>query len=86
MKPEEFVPQENSLRVIEDFPLDIFTRMRGKSLEDFRPRLRLFDSHGVQIPYLAPRDLIYLKQDSWRDKDKLDVRAMQELLRREDNH
>jgi len=25
---------------MEDFDLDIFTRMRGRSLEDFRPRLR----------------------------------------------
>jgi hypothetical protein len=28
-------------------------------------------------------DLIFLKQDSWRDKDKLDVLAMQEILARE---
>src|SRR5437773_11716049 len=36
---EDFVPQEGSIRVIEDFDLDIFTRMAGRSLEDFRPRL-----------------------------------------------
>ena len=37
----------------------------------------------MRIPYISPQDLIYLKQDSWRDKDKLDVLAMQEIVRRE---
>ena len=83
LKPEEFVPQEGSIRVMEDFDLDIFTRMRGKSLEDFRPRLRYLDASGVRIPYLSPIDLIFLKENSWRDKDKLDVLAMKEIVARE---
>jgi len=83
LKPEEFIPQEGSIRVMEDFDLDIFTRMRGKSLEEFRPRLRYLEASGVKIPYLSPSDLIFLKQDSWRDKDKLDVLAMKEIVARE---
>lgn len=83
LKPEEFIPQEGSIRVMEDFDLDIFTRMRGRSLEDFRPRLRCLETEGVRIAYLSPQDLIFLKQDSWRDKDKLDVLAMREIVRRE---
>ncbi len=83
LKPEEFIPQEGSIRVMEDFDLDIFTRMRGKSLEDFRPRLRYLETSGVRIPYLSPVDLIFLKQNSWRDKDKLDVLAMKEIVARE---
>jgi hypothetical protein len=83
LKPEEFVPQEGSIRVMEDFDLDIFTRMRGKSLDDFRAHLRYLESSGARIPYLSPADLIFLKQDSWRDKDKLDVLAMREILARE---
>ena len=84
LKPEEFIPQEGSIRVMEDFDLDIFTRMRGKALEDFRPRLRYLETSGVRIPYLSPVDLIFLKQDSWRDKDKLDVLAMKEIIAREE--
>ena len=38
---------------------------------------------GVRIPFHAPEDLIFLKQGSWRDKDKLDVQAMQEIIARE---
>jgi hypothetical protein len=83
LKVEEFVPQEGSIRVMEDFDLDIFTRMRGKSLDDFRPRLRYLETSGVRIPYISPQDLVYLKQGSWRDKDKLDVLAMQEIIERE---
>ena len=83
LKPEDFVAQEGSIRVMEEFDLDIFTRMGGKTLDDFRPRLRHLDTDSVRIPYLSPADLIFLKQDSWREKDKLDVLAMREILAHE---
>jgi len=41
------------------------------------------DSASVRMPHLAPADLIFLKQDSWREKDKLDVLALREILARE---
>ena len=80
LKVEDFAPQEGSIRVMEEFDLDIFTRMGGKSLADFRPRLRCLETSGVRIPYLAPQDLILLKEGSWREKDQLDVAAMRKLL------
>ena len=83
LRPDELIPQEGSIRVSEEFDLDIFVRMRGNSLKDFSPRLRWFETQGVRIRYLAPADLMALKQSSWRDKDRLDVQAMQEILRRE---
>lgn len=86
LKLDDFAPQEGSIRISEDFDLDIFVRMQGHSIEHFRPRLRYFESRGARIPYLAPEDIIALKSDSWRDKDKLDVAAMQEVLRREGRH
>ncbi|MBI4663627.1 MAG: hypothetical protein HY735_32905 [Verrucomicrobia bacterium] len=83
LKVEEFISQEGSIRVMEDFDLDIFTRMRGKSLDDFRPSLRYVELSGARVPILDPASLVYLKTGSWRDKDKLDVLAMQEILERE---
>ncbi len=83
LSPDEFIPQEGSIRVVEEFALDIFTQMRGHSLEEFRPKLRFLISGEVQIPYLHPDQLIELKRHSFRDKDRLDVLAMQEILRRE---
>ena len=81
LKVEDFVPEEGSIRVMEEFDLDIFTRMAGKSLEDFRPRLRHLDAGGALIPYLAAQDLILLKQGSWREKDQLDVAALRKILK-----
>ncbi len=83
LKPEDFIYDQGAIRVMEEFDLDIFTRMSSKSLDDFRPRLRYLETGGVRIPYLSPADLIFLKQDSWRDKDKLDVQAMREIITRE---
>ena len=83
LKVEDFTLEEGFIRVMEDFDLDIFVRMRGKTLDDFRPNLRNLETGGVRIPYLAPADLIFLKQGSWREKDQLDVSAMKEILARE---
>jgi hypothetical protein len=83
LQPEDFLLEAGSIRVMEEFDLDIFTRMLEKKLDDFRPRLRHWETSGVRIPYLSPSDLIFLKQVSWRDKDKLDVLAMQEIVARE---
>ena len=80
LKAEEFVPQEGSIRVMEDFDLDIFVRMRGKSLLDFKPRLRYLDMIGTRISYLAPEDLIFLKESSWREKDQMDVAALRKIM------
>ncbi len=83
LRVEDFSPQEGSIRLTEEFDLDIFTRMKGKSLADFRPSLRLLETGSVRIPYLSPSDLIFLKEGSWREKDRLDVQAMKEILERE---
>ncbi len=83
LQPEDFVVQEGAIRVMEEFDLDIFTRMMGKPIEYFRPNLRFLETSGTRVPYISPSDLIFLKKDSWRDKDKLDVLAMQEIIARE---
>ena len=85
LKPEDFGFNEGCVRVTEDFDLDIFTRMRERNLEYFRPGLRFLETANVRIPYLSPADLIFLKQDSWREKVKLDAMAMREILAREAN-
>jgi hypothetical protein len=83
LSPNDFAIETGAIRVSEEFDLDIFVRMQGKTIDDFRPNLRFFQSDEVRIAYLSPADLIFLKQDSWREKDRLDVSAMKEILRRE---
>jgi hypothetical protein len=85
LKPEDFSGLVGAVRVVEDFELDIFTRMNDKSLEDFRPRLRYLETGSTRIAYLSPVDLIFLKQGSWREKDQFDVAAMREIIAREKN-
>jgi len=83
LKIEDFAAGEGAVRVTEFFDLDIFVRLGGKTLDDFRPNFRFFESGEVRIAYLSPADLIFLKQGSWREKDQLDVAAMKEILERE---
>jgi hypothetical protein len=79
----DFSIESGAIRLVEGFMLDMFVLMREKTLDDFRPHLRHLKTGDVSIPYLAPEDLVFLKQDSWRDKDKLDVQAMREIIARE---
>lgn len=80
LKPEDFQAQEGCIRVTEDFDLDIFTRMRGKSLSDFRPGLQCFQVEEVRIPFLSAPDLVFLKEGSFREKDQIDVATLKRTL------
>jgi hypothetical protein len=83
LRPEDFNMEQGAIRVQEEFDLDIFVRMHGKTLDDFRPNLRFFQSDDVRIAYLSPADLVELKQGSWREKDQFDVAALKEIMARE---
>lgn len=80
---EDFIIEQGAIRVSEEFDLDIFVKMHGKTIDDFRPNLRFFESDEFCIAYLSPADLVLLKEGSWREKDQLDVAAMKEILNRE---
>jgi hypothetical protein len=62
LAPEEFVPQEGSIRVTEDFDLDIFTRLRGRSLDDVRSPATSAFCHRrgsrYSIPFPGGSDLL----------------------------
>ena len=79
----DFTTEEGCITVSEDFELDIFTRMQGKSLDDFRARLKHFETDGCRVAYLDAEGLIELKQSSVREKDQLDVRALKEIINRQ---
>ena len=84
LSPADFDSGEvGSIRIQEEFVLDVFVRMRERSLNDFRPRLRFLQSDDVRIPYLSAEDLIYCKATSWREKDHLDISALKILIDRE---
>ena len=79
LTPDDFTDEEGAIRVVEDFPLDIFVRMRGHAFEDLLTYRRWYDLGALRIPYLGPDGLILLKQDSFREKDRIDIIALKRL-------
>jgi predicted nucleotidyltransferase len=79
LSPADFSDSEGAIRIIEDFPLDVFTVMRGKHYGDligFTKSTRIDD---VDVRYVNAEGLIALKGDSQRDQDRIDVSALQSL-------
>ena len=80
LNPQDFTPDEGCIRVIEDFPLDIFTRMGGHAYRNLLPFSRLHMLGDQSLRYLGPEGLLLLKQSSNRPKDKVDVIELQKLI------
>jgi hypothetical protein len=73
---QDFDEAEGAVRVIEDFPLDIFTVMRGESYGDLVDYLRQTKINGAKIDFLNADGLIRLKADLPREKDRIDIAAL----------
>jgi predicted nucleotidyltransferase len=76
----DFGEAEGAVRVVEDFPLDIFTLMRGHSYGDLIGDVRQTAIHGTTIDFLNAEGLIRLKQDSEREKDQIDIVALRKQM------
>jgi hypothetical protein len=85
LDPEDFALEEGAMRVIEEFPLYIFTQMSGYT---FRDLLSFTEPHTIEdatIRHLSIDGLLMLKSDSQRPKDQLDVHALKAIQREEDS-
>jgi hypothetical protein len=78
---QDFGEEEGAIRVIEEFPLDIFTVMRGNSYHDLLAHVRATSIHGTTIRFLDSEGLIRLKRDSSREKDQIDISALRKQAR-----
>jgi len=76
LSPGDFDGAEGAVRVIEDFPLDIFTVLRGESYGDLAGCLRQTTINGVRVDFLSADGLIRLKTGSKREKDQIDIAAL----------
>ena len=76
---DDFTDEEGAVRVIEEFPLDIFTRMSGWRYNDLAQYCQLHDIGTMKIPHLNPAGLILLKKKSLREKARVDVLALRRL-------
>jgi predicted nucleotidyltransferase len=72
----DFDEAEGAVRVIEDFPLDIFTIMRGQSYGHLLRDSRQTMINGAKIDFLNADALIRMKADSPREKDQIDIAAL----------
>jgi predicted nucleotidyltransferase len=75
----DFTDSEGAIRIIEDFPLAMFTIMRGKRYADLIGTTKTTRIDDFEIRYLNAEGLIVLKGDSQRDQDRIDVSALRSL-------
>lgn len=76
----DFPFEEGAVRLVEEFTVDLFTVMRAHTFSDFVATALRLDIDGVAVRYLSPESLIALKSASEREKDRLDVAALREIL------
>lgn len=79
LSPADFSDSEGAIRIIEDFPLDVFTIMRGKLYAELFGATKTTRIDDVVVRYLNAEALIALKSDSQREQDRIDVSALQSL-------
>jgi hypothetical protein len=82
LEVDDFAMEEGAIRVIEDFPLDIFTQMSGYRYEELAAMSVNRQVNDHTIRHLSIEGLILLKEDSLRPKDQLDVQALKAIQRR----
>ncbi|MCE0521677.1 MAG: hypothetical protein LV480_02060 [Methylacidiphilales bacterium] len=74
--------EPGAVRIQEDFILDIFVQMNGKTLGDYSPWIGYHAlKSGVQIPFLKIAGLIETKRGSLRQKDQVDIGALTDISR-----
>lgn len=79
----DFTDEEGAIRIIEESELcqlDLFTRMSGKTYTDILQDADSFPLRGHSIRFASKSSLIAWKEHSVREKDRLDARALRELL------
>lgn len=73
---EDFPIAPGAVRIIEDFPLDIFTLLNEKTYNDLISRT---EKTKQGIIFLNREALIEIKGHSFREKDKIDAIALKKL-------
>ncbi len=82
LTPADFSNEPGAIRICEDFVLDIFVQMNGKTLDAYSPWLGYYSlKSGTPIPFLKAAGLIETKRGSSREKDRVDIAVMTDLSR-----
>ncbi len=81
LHPQDFTDEEGAIRLVEEFPIDIFTRMGGRRYADLLPYRRMNSEGAAPIPYVDAEGLILLKSSSSRGQDRADVEALRQIVK-----
>ncbi|MEM1159029.1 MAG: hypothetical protein AAF649_03160 [Verrucomicrobiota bacterium] len=87
LAPEDFTLEAGCFEINEtECRIDIFTLMDGKTYEELLPATQTFKAENLIEPltHLNKVQLISAKSSTYRDKDRIDVDALQQLLREEE--
>jgi hypothetical protein len=82
LSSEDFSDEEGAIRIVEESEMsqiDVFTRISGLVYEQLAVDADIFDLSGRKILYASKAALIRLKSSSVREKDQLDVAALERL-------
>ena len=84
LAPSDFTVEEGSIRIVEEFPVDVFTLMSGHIYEDLLHLTARHRIDEIELLYLNAEGLIALKADSLRPQDQIDVQALRNILQGQD--
>jgi len=80
---EDFSDEPGAVRIIEEFPIDVFVRIGGFTYEELLPwrreYLAQYQGQAVAIPYVSAEGLIAIKSSSSREQDRLDIAMLRRL-------
>jgi len=79
LSPADFSEVEGAVRIVEDFPLDIFTVMQGKKYSELISRANPTKIGAATIHFLDAETLMELKKTSQREKDQIDIAALRRI-------
>jgi hypothetical protein len=78
----DLTEEPGAVRIYEDFVLDLFVVMNGKTLADYSSCIEYHTlKSGVRIPFLNASGLIETKRGSYREKDRVDIAALLDITR-----
>ncbi|HEX4139925.1 MAG TPA: hypothetical protein VHY09_06225 [Candidatus Methylacidiphilales bacterium] len=69
-----------AVRIIEEFPLDVFTLVDGRAYESFAANaVKHVIGENIVVPSFSISDLIAVKAGTSRERDELDVAVLRRL-------
>jgi len=89
LDPKDFTLEPGCFEINEtECRIDIFTLMDGRTYEQLLPDAQNFIAENLDQPlvHLNKAQLISAKSSTSRDKDRIDVDALRQLLKAEGNH